>query len=90
MHLAVVNSREVLGNVLTLAASGWTYLSTFILYDFETESMWLPFCGEDCNAQLVCISGEYADRKLDVFPAVIKPWYQWRNEHLDTKILRFQ
>ena len=28
-------SRELDGTVLTLAASGWTYQSTFVLYDRE-------------------------------------------------------
>jgi hypothetical protein len=35
-----VYSREIDGKTLTLSASGWTYDRLFVLYDYETESIW--------------------------------------------------
>ena len=67
-------SREIDGNILNLSASGWTYRSTFVLYDFETESIWYHLSGTD---GLTCISGEYADRTLKEFPSSRTRWSQW-------------
>ena len=61
MNLTAVYSREIQGEVLTLSASGWTYNNTFVLYDYETESLWYHMPGE---SGLTCISGFYADNHL--------------------------
>ncbi len=52
------------GQVLTLAASGWTVDSLFVLYDHETESMWFPSFGGDGVSNLICIAGELQDTML--------------------------
>ena len=67
-------SREIDGNILNLSASGWTYRSTFVLYDFETESIWYHLSGTN---GLTCISGQYADRKLNEFPSARSRWSDW-------------
>ena len=54
-------SREIDGEILTLSASGWTYNNTFVLFDYETESLWYHLEGTD---GLTSISGVYADRFL--------------------------
>jgi len=69
-----VYSREIDGKILNLSASGWTYRSTFVLYDFETESIWYHLSGTD---GLTCISGQYADRKLEEFPSSRTRWSNW-------------
>lgn len=79
-------SREIDGNVLTLSASGWTYRSTFVLYDYETESMWYHLPGED---GLTGISGFYADRKLSEFESTVTRWSTWWNNHPTSKFLRY-
>ena len=58
-------SREIDNEILTLSASGWTYQNTFVLFDYETESIWYHLSGKD---GLTCISGNYADRVLEEFP----------------------
>jgi hypothetical protein len=88
MDLAVVNSRKLLSNVLTLAPSGWTYGRTFVLYDYETESMWLPMENEKNQTEMVCISGQYADQKLPEIESVMTTWNLWKRDNPDTKIMK--
>ena len=57
-------SRELDGETLTLAASGWTYMDTFVLYDQETNSLWWGGAGPEADPTLVCVAGEYQDREL--------------------------
>ena len=67
-------SRSIDGEVLTIAASGWTYDRLFVLYDKETESIWyhLP----DTNA-LTCVAGHYAGRILPELPSEYIAWNKW-------------
>ena len=79
-------SREIDGQILTLSASGWTYRETFVLFDYETESMWYHLPGED---GLTCISGAYADRKLPELRSVATRWDRWKADFPDSKILKY-
>ncbi|MBD3384139.1 DUF3179 domain-containing protein [candidate division KSB1 bacterium] len=56
---------------LTISASGWTDLTRFILYDYETKSMWFPLTG---TTGLTAISGHYADRKLEEIASQKTTW----------------
>jgi hypothetical protein len=80
-----VYSREIDGQVLTLSASGWTYKSTFVLYDYETESLWYHLSGE---SGLTCISGEFADRKLVEYNSVQTRWSDWVSTNPGSQILK--
>ena len=77
-------SREIDGQVLTLSASGWTYDSTFVLYDRETETMWYHLEGE--NAQ-TGVNGVFADRKLPELPSTLTRWNQWKQAFPNTGIM---
>ncbi len=77
-------SREIRGHVLTLSASGWTYNFTFVLYDYETESLWYHMPGEN---GLRCISGVYADENLYEFESTQTRWSTWVALYPDTQIL---
>jgi len=95
MTLAVVYSREFDGQALTLSASGYTYYYTFILFDFETESMWLPtnagpqFESDTCGCTLVGITGQYAGRlRLPLTSTPILPWHEWYTNHPDSWVLK--
>ncbi len=79
-------SREIDGQVLTLSASGWTYNFTFVLYDYETESLWYHLEGED---SLTCISGKWADRKLPELGAVVTRWREWKARYPETKFVSY-
>lgn len=79
-------SREIDGQVLTLSASGWTYELTFVLYDYETESLWYHLEGED---GLTCISGEFADRKLEELSSTTTRWSRWKEMQPESKFLKY-
>jgi hypothetical protein len=53
--------REVEGRILTFGVSGLVYNSNFLLYDRETESLWLQFTGK-------AIAGPMAGKKLERLP----------------------
>lgn len=86
MNLAAVYSREIDGEILTLSASGWTYRWTFVLFDYETESLWYHLEGED---GLTCISGFYADRKLPELESTFTRWDSWKELNRDTQLLKY-
>lgn len=86
MDLAVVNSREIDERVLTLAPSGWTYDFTFVLYDYETESMWYPVENEG-SRRFQCISGVFEGRMLEPMSSELTSWSDWFARHPDSWIL---
>jgi hypothetical protein len=79
-----VSSREIHGQELTLSASGWVYDNRFVLYDYETESIW--YClGGDCR--FTCVSGVHRDKSLLAFPSVKTAWHAWKSQHPASLIL---
>ena len=88
MDLAVVNSREIDDRTLTLAPSGWTYEFTFVLYDYETESLWYPVAEEDGTRRFLSISGEFEGRKLKSMSSELTAWSDWFAQHPETWILK--
>jgi hypothetical protein len=81
-----VYSRELNGDILTLSASGWTYDDTFVLYDYETESLWYHLPGQD---GVRCISGFHADENLAEFPSSFVRWNSWLATHPSSKFLSY-
>jgi hypothetical protein len=79
-----VYSREIDGTTLTLSASGWTYDFTFVLFDYETESLWYHLQDTD---GLTCVGGFYADRKLAELPSIKTRWNQWKAANPETMYL---
>ncbi|MBW1852336.1 MAG: DUF3179 domain-containing protein [Deltaproteobacteria bacterium] len=83
MDLAAVYSRRVDDQVLTLAPSGWTYESTFVLYDRETGSLWYPF-----DEGLMSIQGDFFKRWLPKIPSEDTLWKDWTKKHPNSSILK--
>ena len=79
-------SREIDGHILNLSASGWTYNFTFVLYDYETESLWYHLEGQD---GLVCISGFYKDHRLGEFTSSQLRWTDWIKNNPQSKYLKY-
>jgi hypothetical protein len=88
-----VYSREIDNNILTLSACGWTYDRTFVLYDYETESLWYHLSGTNGLISgtngLTCISGKYADRNLEEFTSIRTRWGAWSIDHQGSKVLKY-
>jgi len=78
-----VYSREIDGQTLTLVPSGWTYKSTFVLYDRETGTLWYPD-----KKSLKGIQGEFFQRRLEKLPSKDTSWRKWIRKFPGTKILR--
>ncbi len=79
-------SRVIEGDTLTLSASGWTYNNTFVIYDYETESLWYHLSGTD---GLTCISGAYADKKLIEFNSLQTRWNNWIINNPNSQFLKY-
>ncbi|RMH95192.1 MAG: DUF3179 domain-containing protein [Calditrichaeota bacterium] len=79
-------SREIDGQMLTLSSSGWTYRDTFVLFDYETESLWYHLPGTN---GLTCISGAFADRMLPELPSAFTRWSTWVKDHPQSKFLKY-
>jgi hypothetical protein len=78
-----VYSRQIDGQVLTLAPSGWTYKGVFVLYDRETSTLWYPY-----DDGLMGIQGEYFQRWLPKIPSEDTRWREWKKKHTDSPILK--
>lgn len=78
-------SREIDDKILTISASGWTYDRLFVLYDYETESIWYHLPG---TSALTCIAGEYEGRELPELVSSFEPWNRWKSAFPQTKVLK--
>ncbi|WP_425484441.1 DUF3179 domain-containing (seleno)protein [Desulfoluna butyratoxydans] len=81
MDLSAVYSRELDGEPLTLAPSGWTYGDTFVLYDKESRSLWYPD-----GKGLLAIDGPHAGKRLPEIGHEDTSWYLWEKAHPKTRI----
>ena len=87
MGLTAVYSRELDGQPLTLAASGWTYANTFVLYDLETETLWYPVSRPEGG--LTGIAGPLQDRVLPELESTHTSWREWHEQHPETKFMEY-
>ena len=78
-------SREIDGEILTISASGWTYDRLFVLYDYETGSIWYQL--PDTSA-LTCIAGPYEGRELSEIVSAFEPWSRWKTAFPQSKLLK--
>jgi hypothetical protein len=83
-----VYGRTLDGETLTLAASGWTWQNTFVLWDHETESIWFGGAGQLGWDHLVCVEGPLQDRRLSIIPHQRTFWRTWYRAEPETKIMR--
>jgi hypothetical protein len=82
VDLAAVYSRQLDGQTLTLAPSGWTYDFTFVLVDRETGSLWYPD-----NRGLWAIQGPLFKRRLPKLASEDTRWDQWLKDHPLSRVL---
>jgi len=83
-----VYDRILDGQTLTLAATGWTWMNTFVLWDHETESLWFGGSGALGWDRLVCIGGPLQGKRLERMIHRRTIWRSWYAEHPGSKIMR--
>jgi hypothetical protein len=71
---AVAFSREVDGRTLEFGVSGKLYKSALVMYDRQTDSLWLHFEGR-------AIQGPLTGTRLDLIPVQLLSFGEWRREH---------
>jgi hypothetical protein len=83
-----VYGRTLDDDILTVAASGWTWMRTFVLWDHETGSIWFGGAGEEGWDHLICVGGPLQDRRLDRHEFRRTLWRSWVLAQPESKIMR--
>jgi hypothetical protein len=72
--------RRVGDRVLSFGTSGELYRSDLVMYDRQTESLWPQIEGR-------AVAGVLTGTELEVLPASLLSWEQWRQAHPDGWVL---
>lgn len=72
--------RKVGNRILEFGHEGVLYRNSFIMYDRQTESLWVHTTGE-------CIKGELKGSRLKFVPSVVTRWGNWKNSHPNSTLL---
>ena len=75
--------RRVGDRVLSFGTSGELYRSDLVMYDRQTESLWPQIEGS-------AVAGTLTSTELEVLPASLVSWEQWRAAHPDGWVLSRQ
>jgi hypothetical protein len=85
----VVYNRTLEGEVLTIAASGWTWHQIFVLQDYETGSLWFPGLSFPGGTDfLLCIAGPHQGKMLFANHSARTRWKPWKEAYPQTLIMR--
>ena len=76
-------AREVDGKTYTFGVSGLLYRSNVLMYDHQTESLWL-------QVKRRAVPGPMTGTKLATFPSTITTWGKWKKKHPGTTVLSFK
>jgi len=77
-----VYARKVEDKTYTFGVSGLLYRSNVLMYDLQTESLWL-------QVKRQAVTGPMTGTKLSIFPSTITTWKKWKTKHPDTTVLSF-
>ena len=75
-------ARKVADKTYTFGVSGLLYRSNVLMYDHQTESLWL-------QVKRRAVTGPMTGKKLTTFPSTITTWSKWKSKHPDTNVLSF-
>lgn len=79
----MVHDRRIGDREVTLGVSGKLVDGNLVMYDRETDSLWLQRTGES-------LEGELGGERLAELPREewrVLPWGEWRALHPDTRVL---
>jgi len=75
-----VYARRVGDEVLDFGHRGWLVDSSFLFYDYKTDSLWVQATGE-------AIHGAYKGTRLTRLPATQTTWTEWHTLYPQTRVL---
>ena len=67
---------------MTFGVSGLLYKSNVLMYDHQTESLWL-------QVKRRAVTGPMTGSKLRILPSSVTTWKKWRKRYPDTLVLSF-
>ena len=70
------------GRTYTFGTSGLLYRSNKLMYDHQTESLWMMLPGEPVSGALAT-----SGLRLKKLPVVVTPWGDWLRRHPATRVL---
>ncbi len=73
-------ARTINGKEYTFGVSGLLYRANVLMYDHQTESLWL-------QVKRQAVTGPLTGTKLDIFPSTLTTWSKWLKKHPDTEVL---
>jgi len=77
-----VYARKIDGRTYTFGVSGLLYRSNVLMYDQQTESLWL-------QVKRRAVTGPMTGTELKTLPSTVTTWRKWRNKYPDTTVLSF-
>jgi len=75
-----VYSRKLGGKTLSFGHEGVLFRNSFIMYDRETDSLWIHTMG-------VAVKGKLKGKQLEFLPSTVTTFGQWKKLHPKTKVL---
>jgi hypothetical protein len=81
----VVHDRRIGERELTLGVSGKLVDGNLVMYDRETETLFLQRTGESMDEAGVALGERLEERPREEWR--LAPWAEWRREHPDTLVL---
>jgi hypothetical protein len=78
-----VYAREIGGKTLTFGVSGLLYRSNVLMYDHQTESLWL-------QVKRRAVTGPMTGTRLPTLPSTITTWKKWKGKYPTTTVLSFE
>jgi hypothetical protein len=75
-----VYSREVAGKTLTFGHEGVLFKGSFVMYDKQTETLWIHTLG-------LAVKGPMKGKQLEFLPSTVTTWARWKKLHPKTKVL---
>ncbi len=72
--------RKLNDRVLSFGHAGILYENSFIMYDRETESLWVHVTGEAAH-------GALKGQRLDFMPSTVTSWANWKKSYPFTQVL---
>jgi hypothetical protein len=78
-----VYARKVDKKIYTFGVSGLLYRSNVLMYDHQTESLWL-------QVKRRAVTGTMTGTKLQTLPSTITTWSKWKEKHPESTVLSFE